>query len=352
MLITEKRLRRLIRRTLLEDNNNGPPLAEVKAVLESLIPDAKERFKSDNRRFIRSLARGLSPLNIFKRRAVIKALRNFDVVINVVDRVDHRDKNVLGFYTLSRDQQFYDNLKRTAEEFEENAGESREEIEREIQELERFLDENEPSSPYGTVTLSAESIGNYYSRLWDEDDPSQAEFKDAVLSNILYEEISHFLDFFATTVINDVLGSKPFSIEGDEGEWIIKLDEERVGSVSSTSITIDSLRGADILESDFKPGGDNTELILRKIPTSQSQAEVVDREAIPYVTDPTELAVALSELKSEFGDNLNSFFDNDPLLSGIDERTKLMTLYIILDPSKRDNLRKYLRKFIEIRGPS
>ena len=357
MLITERRLRRLIRRTLLEDNNNGPPLAEVKAVLESLKSDAQERFKSDNRRFIRSLARGLSPLNIFKRRAVIKALRNFDVVINVVDRLDRGGRNVLGFYKLSRDQQFYNSILKLSEEFQERAGESQEEVNVAIQQLEdRFEVESLPETPYGEITLSTEAISKKYSRFWDDDDPQKSKFRDAVLTDIFYEEITHFIDFFAVTTINDILGSRPFSVEGAGAEWIIKVDKERIGAVSDMAVTIQDLRSANILESEFDSADNSTELIRRKLDNVygglSSQGIAAIKDDIDYISDPAEMTMGLSILKREYGNRIAHFFDEPPMISGILEDAKTRALYVILDPAKRNNLTRYLRKFRETRAPS
>ena len=361
MLITERRLRRLIRRTLLEDtiylseaptvsSYRFPELPEVKAILESLVPEVEERFKRDNRRFIRSLSRGLSPLSIFKRRAVIKALKNFDVDIIIEDSIEREDKNVLGFYVLSRDQTFYDNVKMLADSFEESPAETREEIDRHLQDLEQFMSEIDDDAPNGKIFLSAEAIGNYYNREWDPDDDQNLEFKNAVLTGVFYEEISHFLDFFANTVINDVIGSEPFSIEGEGSEWIIKVDRSRAGSATEGFLTIQTLADKNLLESDFSASGENIDLIMRKLSVEEEEARKIQRSIIEYVSDPTELNIALSELKRDFINDLSGFFDDPPTLSGILNRGKLLGLYIILDPSKRSSLLRYLKRFREVRA--
>tara|TARA_Y100000593_G_C4314746_1_gene340244 strand:+ start:2609 stop:3670 length:1062 start_codon:yes stop_codon:yes gene_type:complete len=351
MLITEKRLRHLIKRALLEDSDRyTPPVSEVKVMLESIIPEAKERFKRDNKKFIRSLSRGLGPLNIFKKRAVIKALKNFDVDIVIEDSIERAGRNVLGFYTLSRDQQFYDNLKRLADSFEEDAGESREEVERELRDLENFISNMDEDTPYGKITLSASAIAKYYANEWDPDDDQNLSFKNAVLTNVFYEEISHFLDFFANTIINDVTGSEPFSIEGEGSEWIIKVDRERLGSATEGFLTIESLLEKNLLERDFNQSGDNTSLIMRKLPVSEEEAGKIQRSIINYISEPTELNMAFSELKRDFISDLSGFFDDDPYWSGLTDRTKLIGLYVILDPSKRSSLKRFLKRFREVRA--
>jgi len=351
MLITETRLRLLIRRFLLEDSHRySPPVSEIKSMLESIIPEAKERFKKDNKKFIRSLSKGLGPLSIFKRRAVIKALKNFDVDIVIEDSIERAGRNVLGFYTLSRDQQFYDNLKQLADSFEEDAGESREEVERELRDLENFISGMDEDTPYGKITLSASAIAKYYANEWDPDDDQNLSFKNAVLTNVFYEEISHFLDFFANTIINDITGSKPFSIEGEGSEWIIKVDRERIGSATEGFLTIDTLLEKNLLDGDFNPSGDNNSLIMRKLPVSEEEARKIQRSIINYISVPTELNMAFSELKRDFMNNLSEFFDDDPIMSGLTDRTKLIGLYVILDPSKRSSLKRFLKRFKEVRA--
>jgi hypothetical protein len=293
MLITERRLRRLIRRTLLEDNHrDGPTVSEVKTVLESLIPEAKERFKRDNRRFIRSISRGIGRLNLFKRRAVVRALKNFDVNINIVDSIveQNRNRSVIGYYSLSRDQRFYYMVREIVEKFQLDPGEAREDVEDTIRNIEESIDGiSENDIPYGEIVLSAEAIAEKYGRYWDVDDPQKTEFRYAVLSGTggLYEEITHFVDFFATSVINDVIGTDPFTIEKTDVGWIVRADLQRMGSASESLVTIQDLADADILEPTFNPGGDNTDLILRKTNVGEEMARSYNRDLINQNTSST-----------------------------------------------------------------
>ena len=362
----------------------------VVPLIESVFPIAQRRFqniKANLRKHAISVAKKRGAIrpgiySYFDTYIFLKAYKDQQPVFVLKDFFKTNQNRKIGkkaaaSYVPDKKHQFLYNLKRIENAIAKGQYKGNEDqIKRDVDDIhESFKEDNDRVDK---IYIGALEVYEHIQleNTWEQSIkwPIVKTFRSRLLNEILYEEMFHFVDIAIGSVIDQVLLRKgklkePYELKGDN----LKIDKSQLATIASNAFA--ELNIEQIIEPLWIKGDDMS--LIKLYVKKYDGRDIDDKKAKMLLTIPdfskavkglkklrryiyfeptdrgdaqSEMFVALSMLKNNYYNNLDSFFKQNPadeLLLKQDPtggRSKLSVLWISLKHDKK-LIKSFLKKF-------